>query len=60
MLMKIATENDLLAGLTTGFPEIKKALVFAPHPDDEIFGWGGTICLLQAAGVKVEVHILTN
>ncbi|MGD9848330.1 MAG: glycosyltransferase [Desulfuromonas sp.] len=60
MLMKIATENDLLAGLTTGFPEIKKALVFAPHPDDEIFGCGGTICLLQAAGVKVEVHILTN
>ena len=35
------------------------ALVIAPHPDDEIFGCGGTIHRLKAAGGKVYVLYMT-
>jgi len=35
-------------------------LVFAPHPDDETLGMGGTIALASAAGVDVFVVFATN
>ena len=35
-------------------------LVFAPHPDDETFGMGGTICLAVQAGINVYVAFITN
>jgi LmbE family N-acetylglucosaminyl deacetylase len=35
------------------------ALVIAPHPDDEIFGCGGTIHRVKAAGGKVYVLFMT-
>lgn len=34
--------------------------VLAPHPDDEIFGAGGTLHLLAGEGKKVFIHILTD
>ncbi|MFZ5775272.1 MAG: glycosyltransferase [Thermodesulfobacteriota bacterium] len=34
-------------------------LVFAPHPDDEVFGMGGAIARAAEAGTTVEVVILT-
>jgi LmbE family N-acetylglucosaminyl deacetylase len=36
------------------------ALVFAPHPDDEVLGCGGTIAMKAAAGAKVAVVIMTD
>jgi LmbE family N-acetylglucosaminyl deacetylase len=38
----------------------RRALVLAPHPDDETFGCGGTIRMLTAGGVAVDVAFLTR
>ena len=38
----------------------KTVLVFTPHPDDELFGAGGTIALLNQHHNKVFVVIYTN
>ncbi len=38
----------------------RRALVLAPHPDDEIFGCGGAIAAHVAAGVPVRLIILTD
>ncbi len=36
------------------------AVVFAPHPDDEVLGCGGTIALKVLAGAPVQVVIMTD
>jgi LmbE family N-acetylglucosaminyl deacetylase len=36
------------------------AIVFAPHPDDEVLGCGGTITLKVQAGAAVQVVIMTD
>ncbi|HXX23739.1 MAG TPA: PIG-L deacetylase family protein [Terriglobia bacterium] len=38
----------------------KTVLVFTPHPDDELFGAGGTIALLNQRHNKVYIVIYTN
>ena len=38
----------------------KTILVFTPHPDDEVFGAGGTIALLNRNHNKVIIAIYTN
>ena len=38
----------------------KVVLVFTPHPDDEVFGAGGTIALLNKHHNKVYIAIYTN
>ncbi len=35
-------------------------LVFAPHPDDETFGMGGTIAAATDAGIEVNVAFVTD
>ncbi|GLR11930.1 hypothetical protein GCM10007907_07200 [Chitinimonas prasina] len=37
-----------------------RLLVFAPHPDDEVFGCGGTLALHAATGAEIQVVILTS
>lgn len=37
-----------------------RTMVFAPHPDDEVLGCGGTIALKVAAGADVSVVIMTD
>lgn len=37
----------------------KKTLVIAPHPDDEVFGCGGLIHRIKAAGGEVHVLFMT-
>jgi LmbE family N-acetylglucosaminyl deacetylase len=37
-----------------------RTLVFAPHPDDETLGCGGTIALKRKAGIPVRIAVLTD
>ncbi len=39
---------------------MKKVLIVAAHPDDEIFGMGGTICALCEQGAEVSLLIVTD
>ena len=39
---------------------MKKVLVVAPHPDDEILGCGGTMARLVAEGADVHVVVMTS
>jgi len=53
------SEGDLIPyshGRLDGSP----VLVLAPHPDDEVFGCGGAIVQLLAAGAEVRLVILTD
>ena len=36
------------------------ALMFAPHPDDEVLGCGGLIALKARAGARVQVVVMTD
>ncbi|MBI5435355.1 MAG: PIG-L family deacetylase [Planctomycetes bacterium] len=38
----------------------KRVLVFAPHPDDEVLGVGGTLALHASRGDQVRVVIVTD
>src|SRR5207245_10803164 len=38
----------------------KTILLFTPHPDDDVFGAGGTIALLNRNQNKVYIVIYTN
>lgn len=41
-------------------PPAGRAVVLAPHPDDETFGLGGTLALHVAQGDRVDVIFLTD
>lgn len=42
------------------FDCIRRALVIAPHPDDEVLGCGGTMLRLAQSGADVHVAIVTR
>lgn len=52
-------EEHLIPYTTSSLPP-GPYLVFAPHPDDETLGMGGTIALASAAGIAVHVVVLTD
>ncbi|TRZ70654.1 MAG: glycosyltransferase [Rhodocyclaceae bacterium] len=58
--MQIATEIDLSAALMDPKSLGQRVLVLAPHPDDEVFGCGGTLCLLAAAGARISIIIVSD
>ncbi|MEJ5339291.1 MAG: PIG-L family deacetylase [Aquificaceae bacterium] len=39
--------------------KIRKILVLAPHPDDELLGCGGTICVLKEMGKEIHTIFLS-
>lgn len=45
---------------TRPLPPAQRVLIFAPHPDDEIFGCGGAACLYQEQGVEIRAVVLTD
>jgi glycosyltransferase involved in cell wall biosynthesis/LmbE family N-acetylglucosaminyl deacetylase len=53
-------ENKLIPYQATSCISASSVVVFAPHPDDEVFGCGGTIMSHVAAGVPVRVVIVSD
>ena len=53
-------ENKLIPYQATQCISANSVVVFAPHPDDEVFGCGGAILRHVAAGVPVHVVILSD
>ena len=54
------SEHDILPYHASPLPEASAVVVFAPHPDDEVFGCGGALALHARAGVSVHVVLLTE
>ena len=52
-------ENRLVP-FEPSFPEGRSWVVFAPHPDDEVIGMGGTLLLAKAAGVSLTLVFMTS
>ncbi len=57
--MIIKEEQDLIPYQVSCLPATPY-LVFAPHPDDETFGMGGTIALASQANHEVTVVVVTD
>lgn len=45
---------------TIGLPAARRALVLAPHPDDETLACGGTVAALARTGTDVRVVVVTD
>ncbi len=61
-LLGVLFLTNLWAAQSPGLEELheKTILVFTPHPDDDVFGAGGTIALLNRHQNKVIIVIYTN
>jgi glycosyltransferase involved in cell wall biosynthesis/LmbE family N-acetylglucosaminyl deacetylase len=53
-------ENKLIPYQATQCISANSVVVFAPHPDDEVFGCGGAILRHVAANVPVQVVIVSD
>lgn len=58
--MPIADEQALSHTIAHRLPEASRTLVFAPHPDDEIFGCGATLHLIRQRGCLVRTIVVTD
>ncbi|MCX6808457.1 MAG: PIG-L family deacetylase [Candidatus Berkelbacteria bacterium] len=54
-----AVKSDLKLEIIHKF-EAKNILILSPHPDDDVFGCGGTIALAKESGAKITTLYLTN
>jgi len=52
-------EKDLIPYQTSDIPP-GPWLIFAPHPDDEVLGMGGSMALASKLGIKMEVVLMTG
>lgn len=53
-------EASIIPYQASPVPVASRVAVFAPHPDDEVFGCGGAIALHVRAGCAVQVILLTS
>ena len=53
-------EASIIPYQASPVPAATRVAVFAPHPDDEVFGCGGAIALHVRAGCAVQVILLTS
>ncbi len=53
-------EAKLVPYQVSPVPSSDAVLVFAPHPDDEVFGPGGLLALYARAGVPVQTIVVTD
>lgn len=52
-------EAEIVPYHGSSVPQARVVLVFAPHPDDEVFGCGGALALHAKQGHSVKVVLLT-
>ncbi|MBK6593450.1 MAG: glycosyltransferase [Burkholderiales bacterium] len=52
-------EAEIVPYHVSSIPLARVVVVFAPHPDDEVFGCGGSLALHAKAGHAVRVILLT-
>lgn len=53
-------ENWYTPYQTEQLPQAQRVLVLAPHPDDEIFGCGGSLALYAQQGAQIDVLIASD
>ena len=54
------SELQVLAEIGRDLPAARRVTVFAPHPDDEIFGCGGALAILQAQGALITPVVISD
>jgi glucosamine-6-phosphate deaminase len=57
---RMATITPYPAGKVSSPADVKTALVFSPHPDDDVISMGGTIIRLVEQGHKVHIAYMTS
>lgn len=56
----LADEASIYPYTAMSMVPARSLLVFAPHPDDEVFGCGGVVALALDAGARVSVVVVTD
>lgn len=56
----LAANHALCSGVPSSTVGNKSAIVFAPHPDDEVLGCGGVLAIKAQAGMRVKVVVMTD
>lgn len=57
---RLADEASIYPYTALNVGSVRSLLVFAPHPDDEVFGCGGLIAVALDAGARVQVVVVSD
>ena len=59
-MKRLPVESELLEDVQQALPSAASVVLFAPHPDDEVFGAGGTLALFAQKSCSIQVVIVTD